>query len=105
MSCSDTHSLSAHGHILPIGADITALTPISESRPRPWRRTQLHYDAIVELDVLEREKRPVLAAADAEEAHEIVRVEIRQSRGHTLTLLYEPEHNLEEQIIREQFCA
>ncbi len=55
--------------------------------------------------MLEREKRPVLAAAVAEEVHQIVRVEIRQNRGHKLTLLYEPEHNLEEQIIREQFCA
>ncbi len=79
--------------------------PISASRPHPWPRTLLHYGAIVELAVLEREKRPVLAAAVAEEVHQIVRVEIRQSRGHKLTLPCEPEHNLEEQIIREQFHA
>ncbi len=81
------------------------MTPISASRPRPCRRTLLYYDAIVESEVLEREKRPALAAADAEEVHDIVRVELRENGGHKLTLLYEPEHNLEEQIIREQFCA
>ena len=79
--------------------------PIPVSRPRPWRRPLLHYDAMVELAVLEREKRPVLAAAVAEEVHQIICVEIRQYRGHKFTLPYEPEHNLEKQIIRLRFHA
>lgn len=100
---STAYNLSAHGPILPIGADILALTPISAFRPRRWRGALLPHDAVVEFEVLERDKRPVLAAADAEEVHDIARIEIRQDRGHVLTLLYDPEHNLEERIIREQF--
>ena len=100
---STAYNLSAHGPILPIGSDVLALTSISAFRPRRWRGALLPHDAVVQFEVLEREKRPVLAAADAEEVHDIVRIEVCLDRSHVLTLLYDPEHNLEERIIREQF--
>ena len=34
---STAYNLSAHGPILPIGANLLALTPISPFRPRRWR--------------------------------------------------------------------
>ena len=34
---STAYNLSAHGPILPIGAELLALTPISAFRPRRWR--------------------------------------------------------------------
>ncbi len=100
---STAYNLSAHGPVIPIGADILALTPISAFRPRRWRGALLPHDALVEFEVLEIDKRPVLASADIREVHDVTRVLVREDRSHKLTLLYDPEHNLEERIIREQF--
>ncbi len=100
---STAYNLSAHGPIIPIGADILALTPISAFRPRRWRGALLPHDALVEFEILEIDKRPVLASADIKEVDDVVRVAVREDRSHKLTLLYDPEHNLEERIIREQF--
>jgi len=100
---STAYNLSAHGPVIPIGADVLALTPISAFRPRRWRGALLPHDALVEFEVLEIEKRPVLASADTREVRDVARVLVREDRSHPLTLLYDPEHNLEERIIREQF--
>ncbi len=100
---STAYNLSAHGTILPIGAGLLALTPISAFRPRRWRGALLPEQAKVCLEVLEADKRPVAAVADSSEVRDVQRVDIRQSKHHSVTLLYDPEHNLEERIIREQF--
>jgi NAD+ kinase len=102
---STAYNLSAHGPIIPMDGDLLALTPISAFRPRRWRGALLSHTSEVAFEVLEVEKRPVLAAADAEEVRDVVRVEVRQDRSRQLTLLYDPEHNLEERIITEQFQA
>lgn len=102
---STAYNLSAHGPIIPVGANLLALTPISAFRPRRWRGALLANVAHVRFDILEREKRPVLAVADSKEVRHPVRVEVVEDRGHTLTLLYDPEHNLEERILNEQFLA
>ncbi len=56
-------------------------------------------------EALEHEKRPVLAVAASLEVPNAVRDEVRESRSHQLTLLYDPHHNLEERIINGQFTA
>jgi NAD+ kinase len=102
---STAYNLSAHGPIIPMGANVLALTPISAFRPRRWRGAMLSHEAEVLFEVLEHEKRPVLATADSKEMRDVQRIEVREDRDHTLKLLYDPEHNLEERIIREQFQA
>ena len=102
---STAYNLSAHGPILPMGSGILALTPISAFRPRRWRGALLSHEAEIVFKVLEHEKRPVLAVADSLEVRNAVHVEVRESRSHQLTLLYDPHHNLEERIITEQFTA
>lgn len=102
---STAYNLSAHGPIIPIEANILALTPISAFRPRRWRGAMLSRGAEVLFEVLEHEKRPILATADSKELRRVLRVEVRESRDHELNLLYDPEHNLEERIISEQFQA
>lgn len=100
---STAYNLSAHGPIIPIGSDILALTPISAFRPRRWRGALLPAGAAVRIEVLETEKRPVSAVADYTEVRDVIDVDVIEDRSVTLTILFDPEHNLEERILREQF--
>ena len=100
---SSAYNHSAHGPILPLSAGVLALTAISPFRPRRWRGALLPRDARVRFDVLDPEKRPVSASPDARETRDVVRVEIREDRGIEMRLLFDPERNLEERILTEQF--
>jgi NAD+ kinase len=100
---STAYNLSAHGPIIPLGAQLLALTPISAFRPRRWRGALLPSTARVTIEVLEPRKRPVSAVADYTEIRDVKRVSIRESPTATLTLLFDPEHNLEDRILNEQF--
>jgi len=100
---STAYNLSAHGPIIPLGADILALTPITPFRPRRWRGALLPRSATVRLETLESDKRPVSATADFTEARNVVEVTVRETRAVAQTLLFDPEHNLEERILKEQF--
>ena len=100
---STAYNLSAHGPILPLGAGINALTPISPFRPRRWRGALLPHTATVLFEIQEAAKRPVSAVADYTEVRDVLEVEVREDRSCELTLLFDPEHNLEERIIAEQF--
>jgi len=100
---STAYNLSAHGPIVPLGAGIMALTPISAFRPRRWRGALLPHTAKVTFEVLEADKRPVSAVADYTEARDVCEVDVCEDRSIDLTLLFDPEHNLEERIIAEQF--
>jgi NAD+ kinase len=100
---STAYNLSAHGSIIPLSADILALTPISAFRPRRWRGALLPGSARVRFDVLEPDKRPVSVVADNQEYRSIVQIEVVEDRGAELRLLFDPEHNLEERILNEQF--
>jgi len=100
---STAYNLSAHGPILPLNAGALALTPISAFRPRRWRGALLQRNAKVKLEILDNYKRPVSAVADLTEVREVVEVEIEEARDISLRLLFDPEHNLEERILNEQF--
>jgi NAD+ kinase len=102
---STAYNLSAHGPIIPLAANVLALTPISAFRPRRWRGALLPHAAHVRLDILEAEKRPVSATADFTEVRDVACVEIREGRDVTLTMLFDPEHNLEERVLKEQFLS
>ncbi|MGC2855856.1 NAD kinase [Novispirillum sp. DQ9] len=102
---STAYNLSAHGPILPMGANVMALTPISAFRPRRWRGAILPHRATVIIDVLDSDKRPVSAVADYTEVRDVRRVEVREDRSVVLSILFDPEHNLEERILSEQFMA
>ncbi len=100
---STAYNLSAHGPILPLGAGLLALTPINAFRPRRWRGALLPRHSEVALTVLDPRKRPVAAAADSVEIANVVKVTITEATDIALTLLFDPEHDLEERILKEQF--
>ena len=102
---STAYNLSAHGPIIPLGAGILALTPISAFRPRRWRGAILPHRAEVRFLIHERDKRPVSATADFREIRDVRDVTVTEDSGVKLTLLFDPEHHLEERILREQFQA
>ena len=101
---STAYNYSAHGPILPINADILALTAMAAFRPRRWRGALLPMSATIRFDVLQHEKRPVSAVADSSEVRDVVRVDIRSEPSVTHRLLFNPGHGLEERLIREQFA-
>jgi NAD+ kinase len=102
---STAYNLSAHGPIIPLGADILALTPISAFRPRRWRGALLPRGAKVRIEALETDKRPVSAVADFTEVRDVVTVEIRENREISMTLLFDSDANLEERVLKEQFLS
>ena len=102
---STAYNLSAHGPILPIGSKLLAMTPISPFRPRRWRGAVLPATTEIKFEILDPYKRPVSATADSSEVRDVVEVVIRESTEQTMTLLFDPEHNLEERILKEQFTV
>ena len=102
---STAYNLSAHGPIVPLGAGILALTPISAFRPRRWRGALLPHGARVTIEALEADKRPVSAVADFTEVRDVVSVEIRENREIAVTVLFDHDANLEERVFKEQFLS
>jgi NAD+ kinase len=100
---STAYNYSAHGPILPIGAEILALTAMAAFRPRRWRGALLPMSARVRFDVIEPDKRPVSAVADGKEAINVLTVEIYNEPNVSHRILFDPGHGLEERLIREQF--
>ncbi|MBK17834.1 MAG: NAD kinase [Rhodospirillaceae bacterium] len=100
---STAYNLSAHGPIIPMGAELLALTPISAFRPRRWRGALLPDSAKIVLEIQEPKKRPVSAVADYTEVRNVKSVTILQQKDISLNLLFDEEHNLEERILNEQF--
>lgn len=100
---STAYNYSAHGPILPIGSAVLALTAMSAFRPRRWRGALLPQDATVRFDVLEPDKRPVMAEADAQSVMDVTSVEIRSEPSVAHRILFDPGHGLEERLINEQF--
>jgi NAD+ kinase len=102
---STAYNLSAMGPIIPLGAPLLALTPISPFRPRRWRGALLPDTALVSIKVLEPDKRPVAAVADHNEVRSVREVDIRMDRSIKMELLFDPGHTLDERILREQFTT
>jgi NAD+ kinase len=102
---STAYNLSALGPILPLGSNLVALTPISPFRPRRWRGALIPDEFRILLRVLDPTKRPVSAVADQLEVRDVATVEVRVDRALTFTLLFDPEHALDERIAMEQFAV
>lgn len=102
---STAYNFSAQGPILPLDSALLALTPISAFRPRRWRGAVLPERARISFRVLEAGKRPVSAVADQREVRDVARVDVAIDRSRELSMLFDPEHALDDRITMEQFIA
>jgi NAD+ kinase len=100
---STAYNLSVQGPIIPINAPMLALTPISPFRPRRWRGALLPDKAKITIEVQEADKRPVAAVADHDEVRSVRSVDISMDHSISINMLFDPGHNLDERILREQF--
>jgi len=100
---STAYNLSARGPILPLGSNVLALTPISPFRPRRWAGALLPHPAVIEFINLDPVKRPLNVSHDFRGISDVVRVEVQEDRTKSCTVLFDPEHTLEERIFGEQF--
>jgi NAD+ kinase len=100
---STAYNLSAHGPILPIDADLLALTPISAFRPRRWRGALLPHRARTRFEIMDADKRPVSAVADDKEVRGVHAVDVAEDRSVAMTMLFDQGHSLDERILAEQF--
>lgn len=100
---STAYNYSAHGPILPIDADVLALTAMAAYRPRRWRGAVLPKSAKVRFEVIQPEKRPVMADADSRSVRDVIAVDIESATNIEHRLLFDPGHGLQERLIQEQF--
>jgi NAD+ kinase len=100
---STAYNLSAYGPIIPINAPLLALTPISAFRPRRWRGALLPNHVTVQIEVLERDKRPVNAVADHTEFKNVRDVTIAEDRETKGLIMFDADRSWDERILTEQF--
>jgi len=100
---STAYNLSAHGPILPLGAPLLALTPVSPFRPRRWRGALLPNTVEVVIGINDPEKRPVNAVADHTEIKSVSEVRIKLDMDHSGIIMFDPDHSWDERILAEQF--
>ncbi len=100
---STAYNYSAHGPILPMGADVLAMTALNAYRPRRWRGALLPKTAVVRIDVLDNTKRPVMADADSISFKNVKKVEISSETKIQHRILFNEGHGLDERLIQEQF--
>ena len=102
---STAYNLSANGPILPLDSKLLALTPISPFRPRRWKGALLPHTSVITMENLDPEKRPLVTTADFRDIFNVVSVTVREDQSHSVQMLFDKDHSLEERIIREQFTA
>ena len=100
---STAYNLSAHGPILPLGAPLLALTPVSPFRPRRWRGALIPNTSEVVIRINDPKKRPVNAVADHTEIKSVTEVRILLDMDKVGLILFDADHSWDERILAEQF--
>lgn len=102
---STAYNLSAHGPIIPLGAELLAVTPVCPFRPRRWKGALVPRTARVSLENCAPSTRPLVASADFIEMFGVLSVAVEEDTSTSVTLLFDPDHSLEDRIIAEQFLT
>jgi NAD+ kinase len=97
------YNLSVRGPILPLTANVLALTPVSPFRPRRWFGAVVPSDTVLEIEVIDPDKRPAGASADFTEIRDLKRLRAMIDPQSRVRLLFDPEQTLHDRIVSEQF--
>lgn len=100
---STAYNLSAHGAILPLDANLLALTAICPFRPRRWPGALLSDTSSITMDVIDPQRRPAHAIADFHSVENVTSLQVALDRKVSATILYAPDLSLEDRIRDEQF--
>ncbi len=100
---STAYNFSARGPILPLGANLLSLVPVSPFRPRRWTGALLPNTAVIQIENLDPDKRPLGVAADSREYTDVVMLTVRQVQDRGRRLLFDPGRSLRDRIFGEQF--
>lgn len=100
---STAYNLSAYGPILPLNANLLALTPICPFRPRRWSGALIEDESTITLEVKDPERRGVHAIADFHEVEDVAKLTVALDRNVSARILFAPDNNLEDRIRDEQF--
>ena len=100
---STAYNFSLHGPIFSPDARVLSLCPISPFRPRHFRGAMLLDTSKVRFEVMEVEKRPVLATSDFNHFENVKSLSVHLSNKHFVRLLFDKNKPLNEKILEEQF--
>ncbi len=100
---SSAYNLSAGGPILPLESKLLCLTPVCAFRPRRWRGALLPCSSVITFEIIDPELRPVSAVSDFHEFFNILSLNIHENRSLPIRILFNPNHRLEDRMIKEQF--
>ena len=101
---STAYNLSAGGPILPISANLLAVTPISPFRPRRWNGALLDSKTEIRVKVIDPKRRPVSATADSHEIRNVKDVFVKMTNK-TIHLLFDKDYPFEDRSTAEQFTG
>lgn len=100
---STAYNRSAGGPILPLDSRALALTPICPHRPRDWPGAVLPQNAQITIENLDPVKRPMMVTYDSSKCEHVEMVVMSIAPRTKATLLFDPEHGLEDRILDAQF--
>ncbi|CAO5681732.1 MAG: NAD kinase [Holosporales bacterium] len=100
---STAYNASAGGEILPLSANLLALTPLCVYKPRHWRGAILNDEMLIEFQVDDAQTRPMNLTYDHLMIENILSLTVKIDKKNPFHLLFSKDISLEERILKEQF--
>ena len=100
---STAYNYSADGPVLPLNCGLLSVTALSAFRPRKWKGALLKSSSVIDLDIIDPNRRPVNVVADYVEFKKITHANIHQAKNKSVTLLNDDLNILHEKMMKEQF--
>ncbi|MDD2326270.1 MAG: NAD kinase [Alphaproteobacteria bacterium] len=100
---STAYNHSAGGPIMPLDSNTLVMTAICGFRPRRWSYAVLPQSSVIQVEVIEIDKRPVRVEAGPDNIRDVASARMWLDCTTAFSLLFDPDQHLGERIIREQF--